>query len=669
LRHAIISGDTFSVRKFLRKQKKWKKSNPTAFPMIEPYLWMSLFKGNPSIFKLLLQRSTVTSVLASRHPQSGATLLHGSCYEGNHQIVKELFFKIKGGSKHWINVRDRSQGYTPLDALIQGYQHQWRNFHNAPHRAMLQGGRKEHIGTRASYKKTLALLLAHAATVNADLIERLIEVQWSDGLQLALHATDSPTVTWQHVVTSIQEIFTLVVRLSKFLTKHGNVAVDDNTIQQYDPYHNESRFNAFAFLGLDGLKTVVTDPSTEYNYDRARLYRMVFDHHNKNSLTPLLDHLLDHATPSPPSCAVDVDNNDTPLHAAAYLGNNIGLQTLFDKCQHCVSSWMKIKNRKERTPLMAALASHSATTMALIQTQGGSAGVPDKHHWIDPFHLFQKHSAATTSTIDIEVHASMDQLDPATTRLHKEEDAPHCNTIEWTSEAQGRKVFQSYYRSNVPVVIQSHTIQSTWLGFQHWTQVEYFQSNFPKKQFNVFGIGKKTKTLKKTTRMKTMQMNMHEFAARMNNTVLPPLWLVETDTGHMDASFVSHVGAMTGRFGFYEDVLKRASGRSIEYSNYQFMIAPKHTGASPHFHNSAVNVLFSGQKMWYMFPPSSNFYSTMPVHQWFERFDKMDSEHKPQYVQCIQNPGDVVYVPDHWGHAVLSIGEKPAIGFAHLYNG
>ena len=136
----------------------------------------------------------------------------------------------------------------------------------------------------------------------------------------------------------------------------------------------------------------------------------------------------------------------------------------------------------------------------------------------------------------------------------------------------------------------------------------------------------------------------------------------------MDA-FVSHVGAMTGRFGFYEDVLKRASSRSIEYSNYQFMIAPKHTGASPHFHNSAVNVLFSGQKMWYMFPPSSNFYSTMPVHQWFERFDKMDSKNKPQYVQCIQNPGDVVYVPDHWGHAVLSIGDKPAIAIAHLYNG
>jgi oxalate decarboxylase/phosphoglucose isomerase-like protein (cupin superfamily) len=30
--------------------------------------------------------------------------------------------------------------------------------------------------------------------------------------------------------------------------------------------------------------------------------------------------------------------------------------------------------------------------------------------------------------------------------------------------------------------------------------------------------------------------------------------------------------------------------------------------------------------------------------------------------ECVQQPGDVLYVPDHWGHAVLNL--QPAVGFA-----
>ena len=71
-----------------------------------------------------------------------------------------------------------------------------------------------------------------------------------------------------------------------------------------------------------------------------------------------------------------------------------------------------------------------------------------------------------------------------------------------------------------------------------------------------------------------------------------------------------------------------------------------------------------------MFPPSSNFYSTQPVNRWFKQFEGISSRNKKQnYIKCVQNPGDIVYVPDMWGHAVLSTKDETAIGIAHLFNG
>ena len=149
--------------------------------------------------------------------------------------------------------------------------------------------------------------------------------------------------------------------------------------------------------------------------------------------------------------------------------------------------------------------------------------------------------------------------------------------------------------------------------------------------------------------------------------------MVETDTSaskngnNGKDSFVKHVYKMTGRFQFYEDLLTSTSNDG-QYSNYQFMIAPKGTGASPHFHNSGMNVLFTGSKIWTFWPPVLSFYSTQNVDEWFTNTrDKRLNNKEDGVLTCVQRPGDVLFVPNMWGHAVLSL-EDYSIGFAHLYN-
>ena len=89
----------------------------------------------------------------------------------------------------------------------------------------------------------------------------------------------------------------------------------------------------------------------------------------------------------------------------------------------------------------------------------------------------------------------------------------------------------------------------------------------------------------------------------------------------------------------------------------QFYLGPAYSGAPVHFHSDAWNVLAFGLKRWSLFPPSKSFYSKIPAYRFFR-------EHLAEYepLECMQYPGDVVYVPLHWGHAVLNA--QDSIGLA-----
>ena len=710
LKESIANGATSKVRQLLRKYK----ASSSSFPSIEPYLWMSLFRGNNNIFKLILKKSSLKSVLSSRHPRSGGTLLHAACFEGNYGIVKSLL-KLKGSAQSWIHIRDAMQGHTVLEALMQGYHHQWMNYHNTPILAMLQGGFKDHVGTRLSFNKTLELLLPHVLS-NRKLIHQLLDIQWSDGVRLVLDRvgsgsnSSSSIARWEHVVKSIQELFTLIVRLSKFITKHGNIAVGQDILNQYG---NGSSFNSFTFLGISGLNNISDGPE-EYSYDRDQLNKIVFDWHNRNILHPLLESILSDDGEMPKvkvsiPCSIVRNLNrfnsiNTPLHAAAYMGYETGIHTLFKTLKlssngKCLDLWMQTKNSRGRTPYMSALASHNKNIAEFIRKQGGGERETERERggggeqeqpeegrdntniyldkeWIDPWNITKMEIEVDASySVDNKVENEKRQVSGSATSLE-------CNTIEWNTESHGGKVFELYYRSNVPVKIKSHSLLSKWQGFQYWKTVQYFQSTFPDRYFNVFGTKNSKGITNHNRRSKTMRMKIEEFMVQTfrdeddsktsSSTFshVSPLWLVETDTNTlMDDTFSRHVQFMTGKFEFYENILKTNNNTSVEYSNYQFMIAPKLSGASPHFHNSAVNVLFTGQKVWYLFPPSSNFFTTMPVNQWVRQFEARPPGEQQPHIKCVQNPGDIIYVPDMWGHAVLSTNDETAIGIAHLFNG
>ena len=90
---------------------------------------------------------------------------------------------------------------------------------------------------------------------------------------------------------------------------------------------------------------------------------------------------------------------------------------------------------------------------------------------------------------------------------------------------------------------------------------------------------------------------------------------------------------------------------------------PAGSGSPPHYHMAAVNVLVYGRKRWTLLPPNDAVYGALPVREWHAAGGPealRDQGHR--VLECVQRPGDMLYVPDHWGHAVLNM--EPSVGFA-----
>ena len=113
----------------------------------------------------------------------------------------------------------------------------------------------------------------------------------------------------------------------------------------------------------------------------------------------------------------------------------------------------------------------------------------------------------------------------------------------------------------------------------------------------------------------------------------------------------------------------------------QFYMGPANSGAPFHVHNIAVNALIYGRKRWALLPPPAAQYSirhpTLTFAELDEATAKGDPKGMPSFstsyggrlamMQCVQEAGDILMVPDGWGHSTLNVAES--VGWATEYRG
>ncbi|KAJ3106057.1 hypothetical protein HDU97_007060 [Phlyctochytrium planicorne] len=119
---------------------------------------------------------------------------------------------------------------------------------------------------------------------------------------------------------------------------------------------------------------------------------------------------------------------------------------------------------------------------------------------------------------------------------------------------------------------------------------------------------------------------------------------------------------------FEEDFLSVLGDRRPPF---RWVVAgPSRSGATWHvdpFYTSAWNALVKGRKRWCLYPPTfpppgllfdkqgRGFKAPIALHWFLEVYPQIPLEFKP--IEVIQEPGDVIFVPAGWWHAVLNLDE------------
>eukprot|EP00439_Symbiodinium_sp_Y106_P086230 s534_g32.t1 len=96
----------------------------------------------------------------------------------------------------------------------------------------------------------------------------------------------------------------------------------------------------------------------------------------------------------------------------------------------------------------------------------------------------------------------------------------------------------------------------------------------------------------------------------------------------------------------------------INRMSKQYFWGGDRSGAALHYHVAAFNVLFIGEKEWYVTPPYLAARAGIATYELFDR-SGVSMDH---VFRCSQYAGDLVLLPDGWGHATLNHGFGAGIG-------
>lgn len=110
--------------------------------------------------------------------------------------------------------------------------------------------------------------------------------------------------------------------------------------------------------------------------------------------------------------------------------------------------------------------------------------------------------------------------------------------------------------------------------------------------------------------------------------------------------------------GFYDEYVRPPLQHARLNGSLSFGLAGTGSGVPFHTHGAVFAEVLHGQKRWFLYPPGPppTFDPSRTTLYWLKHvYPGLPEDKKP--VECVLRPGEIIYLPSHWWHATLNIGD------------
>ena len=101
----------------------------------------------------------------------------------------------------------------------------------------------------------------------------------------------------------------------------------------------------------------------------------------------------------------------------------------------------------------------------------------------------------------------------------------------------------------------------------------------------------------------------------------------------------------------------------ISSLKFNFFLGTQLSGLSPTFHRSSWHLQVYGQNRWFLYPPRQSYMSNQPVWNWWKDSYRSSAD----ALECVQYSGDLLFIPETWGHAFISLREGIGLSSEFIY--
>jgi len=226
----------------------------------------------------------------------------------------------------------------------------------------------------------------------------------------------------------------------------------------------------------------------------------------------------------------------------------------------------------------------------------------------------------------------------------------HCDFDVFDKDLSAEIFYRDYFITGRPLALRgvSNEMELDFFSKKRWKETETFH---PNKLFQVGPTAYPPLTDQDSCSLEMSIEGIEDGALCEEMPEKPMLHAFHPEGSDFEELFPGYDGDIFDSRGGFRTIQKWFPHvKEVHHAVWQVFFGGDGSGATYHWHEAAFNILYVGTKEWTIGPPLYRGTTGMSAQKVSEKLDN-----KITYT-CVQQPGDLFYIPDFWGHSTLNHG-------------